>query len=217
LNLTLPDKVVYVEPLGRRVRGVRGGETVVDSDDAKLVHVSGELPRYVFPEKHVRVDAEPHPDVDGHVTVDWAAVDAWYEEDERVFVHPRDPYHRIDTFATSRRVEVRIDGETLASSTRALALFETALPVRYYLPRADVCMDALRPSSTVTECAYKGTARHWSAVLDSRETRDVAWTYEHDVRREGERVHGLIAFYNERVDFEVDGIRLDRPRTPWST
>jgi uncharacterized protein (DUF427 family) len=215
-NFAPPERVVFVEPLGRRVRGVRHGEVVVDSDDTKLVHVTGRLPRYVFPAKHVRIDAQPHPDVDGHVLVDWDAVDAWFEEDERVLVHPRDPYSRIDTFATSRRIEVRIEHELVASSTRAIALYETSLPVRYYVPRADVQVQLLRPSPTVTECAYKGTARHWSALLHGREVADVAWTYDDEVHREAEPVHGLIAFYNERVDLDVDGVKLERPQTQWS-
>ena len=215
-NLAPPDQVVLVEPLGRRVRAVRGGLVVVDSDDAKLAHVSGRLPRYAFPADHVRTEAEPDPDVEGHVTVEWDGVDAWFEEDERVLVHPRDPYHRIDTFATSRVVEVRVGGVLLARSTRARALHETALPVRHYLPRGDTRLEHLRPSPTVTECAYKGTARHWSAVVDGQVVEDVAWSYEDEVRREGEAVRWMIAFYDERVDIDVDGARRPRPTTAWS-
>jgi uncharacterized protein (DUF427 family) len=170
----------------------------------------------VFPAKHVHLEAQPHRDVEGHVTVAWDAVDAWFEEDERVFVHPRDPYHRIDTFSTSRRVEVRVEGVVLASSTRTKALYETALPIRYYFPRADVRLELLRASETITECAYKGAARHWSAAVKGELVSDVAWSYDDDVRREGEPVHGLVAFYNERVDLDVDGHRLERPHTSWS-
>src|SRR5262249_44437951 len=156
------------------------------------------------------------PDLDDHVLVAWDAVDAWFEEDERVFVHPRDPYHRIDGFGTSRRVEVRIDGVLVAASARVTALYETALPVRYYFPWADVRRDLLPRSETVTECAYKGAATHWSVTIAERVVEDVAWSYEHDVRREGEAIRGLIAFYNERVDMDLDGVRLERPRTKWS-
>lgn len=216
LNVELPDRVVYVEPLLRRVRGMRDGQTLVDSDDVALIHESGALPRYLFPAKHVHVEATLHPDIDDHVVVEWDAVDAWFEEDERVLVHPRDPYHRIDTFSTSRRVEVRVDGELLASSTRTKALYETSLPTRYYFPRADVRLDLLEPSDTVTECAYKGTARHWSARLGDRTIPDVAWSYDDEVRREGEAVRALIAFYDERVDLDVDGARQERPSTRWS-
>src|SRR5205823_4196142 len=115
-----------------------------------------------------------------------------------------------------RRIEVHIEGVLVASSTRARALHETSLPVRYYLPRADVRVDLLRPSDTVTECAYKGVARHWSAAVNGRVIDDVVWSYEDDVRRESERVRSLLAFYNERVDLDVDGIRQERPHTAWS-
>jgi uncharacterized protein (DUF427 family) len=216
LNFAPPEHVRYVEPLGRRVRAVRAGQTVIDSNDVKLVHETGRLPRYAFPAKDVDVDGETASGVDDHVVVAWDTVDAWFEEDERVFVHPRDPYHRIDTFATSRRVAIRVDNTLLASTTRARALFETGLPVRYYLPRADVQMALLRPSPTVTECAYKGTARHWTAYVGGELIEDVAWSYEDDLRREGEPVSGLIAFYNERVDLDVDDVRCERPMTAWS-
>ena len=217
LNFEPPPRVVLAEPVGRRVRAVRGGETVVDTDDALLVHVSDDLPRYALPAKHVHVESAPHPDVDGHVTVEWDAVDAWFEEDERVLVHPRDPYHRIDTFSTSRRLEVAVNGAQMAESTRTLALHETGLPVRYYFPRADVRLDRLVPSDTTSECAYKGSARHWSARVDDGELiPDIAWSYDDEVRREGEAVRGRVAFYTERVDLTVDGVAADRPHTPWS-
>jgi len=132
-----------------------------------------------------------------------------------VLVHPRDPYHRIDTYSTSRRISVSVNGMLVAESTRAEALFETSLPTRYYLPVDDVRMELLEPSETITQCAYKGTARHWSARIDDDLVPDVAWTYD-DVRREGEPVQGLIAFYNERLDLDVDGIRQERPHTRWS-
>lgn len=216
LNFDTPERVVYIEPFPRRVRATRGGQTVIDSDEVQLVHETGRLPRYVFPAKQVHVEAEASSEVEGHVVVAWDAVDAWFEEDERVLVHPRDPYHRIDTFSTSRRVEVRVDAVTVATSTRTKALYETALPVRYYFPAVDVQQSLLVPSDTVTECAYKGTARHWSVVVNGRTVPDVAWCYDDDVRREGEPVRALFAFYNERVDLDVDGSRQDRPRTAWS-
>jgi uncharacterized protein (DUF427 family) len=216
LNFEPPERAVLVEPLCRRVRAVRDGKVVVDCDDVKLVYVTGILPRYVFPAHDVQVESAPHPDVEGHVTVDWSAVDAWFEEDERVFVHPRDPYHRIDTFSTSRRIEVHLEDAVLAESTRVRALYETGLPIRYYFPRADVRLGLLEPSDTVTECAYKGAARHWSAAVNGDVASDVAWSYDDEVRREAELVQGRIAFYNERVDLVVNGQRLERPQTPWS-
>jgi uncharacterized protein (DUF427 family) len=213
---TPPPHVTFVEPLGRRLRGALGGRTVVDSHEARLLHETGKLPRYLVPEADTEVAGEPHPATPGHVTVPWDAVDAWFEEDERVLGHPRDPYHRIDTFATSRRVEIRLAGVLLASSTRPRVLCETSLPARWYLPRADVRVGLLVRSDTVTQCAYKGTANHWSAALDSGVVPDVAWSYDDEVRREAEDVRGMLCFYDERVDVAVDGVARERPHTAWS-
>ncbi len=156
LNFELPDYVLYVEPLGRRVRAIKQGQTVVDSDDALMVYETGKSARYLLPARDVQIPAEPFPNVDDHVTVAWSEADAWFEEDERIFGHPINPYHRIDTFRTSRRIEVSVNGVSLASSTRAKALHENGLAVRYYLPPADVNRALLIPSRTVTECRVQG-------------------------------------------------------------
>lgn len=200
------DRFVLVDPFARRVRAVKEGRTVVDSDKVELVHVSGSLPRYSFPKGDVQVESEEDPEAPGRVTVSWDAVDAWYEEDERVLVHPRDPYHRIDTFLTSRRVRVCFDSVELATSTRACALYETGLSPRWYLPRADVATALLEASPTVSQCPYKGTARYWSLRLDGRLVEDVAWSYEDEVRREGEPVRWLVAFDDTKVEVLVDGV-----------
>jgi uncharacterized protein (DUF427 family) len=204
-----PDHVVYVEEFPRRVRAVIAGRVVIDSDDAVLVHETGALPHYAFPAGRVDIDGDDEPHADGYVTVPWNDVDAWFEEDERVEVHPRDPCHRIDTFSTSRRIRVAIEGVTLAETTRSRALYETGLPDRFYLPSADVDMSLLEPSSTRTECPYKGTARHWSARIDDQLVDDVAWQYDREVRREAEPVRGFFTFYDDRTTIEVDGRRLD--------
>ena len=146
-----------------------------------------------------------------YVAFHWGLMDAWFEEDEEVFVHPRDPYHRIDVLQSSRTVEVAIDGCVLAESQRARILFETSLPPRYYLPRSDVRLDLLRASATRTGCAYKGyTTQYWAF-----DGRDVAWTYESPSAEVG-KIAGMIAFFNERVDLVIDGQSQPRPRTPWS-
>lgn len=203
-----PDHVVYVEDFPRRVRAVIAGRVVIDSDDTVLVHETGALPHYAFPAERADIDADDDPHADGYVTVPWDVVDAWFEEDERVEVHPRDPYHRIDTFSTSRRIRVTIEGVTLAETTRSRALYETGLPDRFYIPSADVDLSLLDPSPTRTECPYKGTARHWSARIDDQLVEDVAWQYDREVRREAEPVRGYFAFYDDRTTIEVDG-RLD--------
>lgn len=200
-----PEHVLYVEDFPRRVRAVVNGRTVIDSDEVVLVHETGDLPHYAFPAEAVDIDAETEPHADGYVNVPWEAVDAWFEEDERVEVHPRDPYHRIDIFSTSRRVRVALDGVTLAETTRSRALYETGLPVRFYVPSADVEVGLLETSPTRTECPYKGTAQHWSARIDGELVDDVAWQYDVEVRREAEPVRGQFAFYDDRTTIEVDG------------
>lgn len=158
---------------------------------------------------------ETAPSLAGHVVLDWDAVDAWFVEDERQRVHPRDPYKRIDVHESSRHVVVEAGGVQLAESRRPLLVFETGLPIRFYLPRDDVRMDRLAPSPTVTRCAYKGTAEHYHARGNGEDVEDAAWTYPSPEPGFGP-LQDLICFYDERVDLVVDGEELDRPETPWS-
>lgn len=151
------------------------------------------------------------PDLDGYVVVDFAAFDAWYEEDERNVAHPRDPFHRIEILHSSRHVELRCGGTTVAESTRPYLLFEPPLPVRYYLPPEDVRTDLLQPSDKRTYCAYKGEASYFSLG----DEQDVAWQYLRPLREAAE-ITGRIAFFNEQVDLVVDGEPVHRPVTPWS-
>jgi uncharacterized protein (DUF427 family) len=145
----------------------------------------------------------------------WNRMDHWYEEGEEVFVHPRDPYHRVDLVASDRHVRVSIDGELLAESRQALALFETNLPTRWYLPASDV-VAALEESDTITRCPYKGTARYWSVRLPSGElASDVIWYYPEPIA-DATRITGLLCFFNEKVDLELDGELQERPESPWS-
>jgi uncharacterized protein (DUF427 family) len=151
------------------------------------------------------------PDLAEHVLLDFAGFDAWFDEDEQVVSHPRDPFHRVDTRRSSRHVRVEVAGVRLAESSTPVLLFEPPLPVRFYLDPADVDTDLLRPSSTQSSCAYKGRADYWS--LDGHS--DIAWSYAEPLRDAAD-VAGRIAFFNERVDLVVDGRPLDRPVTPWS-
>jgi uncharacterized protein (DUF427 family) len=155
------------------------------------------------------------PDISGHVGIYWKAMDSWWEEDDQVFVHARDPYKRVDVLRSSRHVRVDVDGETVAESRRPLLLFETGLPTRYYLPRADVRLERLRPSGTVTACPYKGTATYFDVVLADRVHADLAWSYPTPIP-ECAKVEQAICFHNEHVDLHVDGELQERPRTPWS-
>jgi uncharacterized protein (DUF427 family) len=144
---------------------------------------------------------------------DWAVLDAWFEEDERVFVHPRNPYVRVDALRSTRPVRVEHDGLVLAESSSPVLVFETGLPTRYYLNRSEVDFDHLIPSDTVTECPYKGTTSgYWSIRVGETVHPDLAWTYDFPTRQLSP-IAGLISFYNEKVDITLDGIRLERPRT----
>ena len=221
----------------RWVRVRLGGETVADSRQPLLAWESGTVvPFYLFPPSAVRGDLLSDAGTDDgrrfydlpgapraawsyvdaghladHVAFDWHAMDNWYEEEEEVFVHARDPHKRVDVMESSRHVVVKIDGTVVADTHRPRLLFETGLPTRYYFPPEDVRTELLRPSEKHTQCPYKGTASYWSAEGEE----DVAWYYP-DPIPEQPKLAGLIAFFNERVDIEVDGERVERPETQWS-
>jgi uncharacterized protein (DUF427 family) len=157
----------------------------------------------------------PLEEIRGTVRLEWHAMEAWFEEDEEVYTHPRDPYTRVDILASTRRVQVQVDGVTVADSTSPRMLFETGLPVRYYLPRTDVSMDLLELTETVTHCPYKGQAETWSVRAGETVHQDLAWTYPAPLP-ESQKVGGLVAFYNEKVDIIVDGVIQERPSTKFS-
>ncbi|HEX3826280.1 MAG TPA: DUF427 domain-containing protein [Sporichthyaceae bacterium] len=149
------------------------------------------------------------------VRLDWPAMDEWFEEDEPIYVHPRDPYTRVDVLASSRHVRIEVDGVVVARSTQPRILFETGLPPRYYLPLTDLRMDLLRPSELQTQCPYKGTAGYWSLQIGGRSYPDLVWTYRTPLP-ESQKIAGLACFYNEKVDLYLDGQLQDRPRTHFS-
>jgi uncharacterized protein (DUF427 family) len=152
----------------------------------------------------------------GMMRIDWAALDAWYEEDEQIFVHPRDPYTRVDAVRSTRPLRIELDGVVLAESSSPVMVFETGLPTRYYLNRTDVRFEHLRPSETVSSCPYKGrTTGYWSFVADGNVQPDVAWSYDFPTTAVLP-IAGLIAFYNEQVDVFLDGELLERPQTHFS-
>ena len=198
-----------VEPSKKRVRAYLGGQVVADSTRPLLVWEKPGYPSYFLPEADVRLDLVPpqavrtDDEVSGHVRLAWAAMDAWFEEDEEVYVHPRSPYVRVDVLPSSRRVRVEIDGVVLGDSRRPTVLHETGLVPRWYLPKVDVRMDLLVATDTRTACPYKGWAEYWSARVGDRVVDDIAWSYRTPLL-EAERVAGLVCFYNERVDLFVD-------------
>jgi uncharacterized protein (DUF427 family) len=157
----------------------------------------------------------PVDGLSGTVRFEWAALDAWFEEDERVFVHPRNPYTRVDAVRSTRSVRIELDGAVLAESSSPVMVFETGLPTRYYLNRTETNFAYLVPTGTVTECPYKGTTTYWSVRVGETVHPDLAWCYEFPTRALS-AIAGLIAFYNEKVDILLDGQLLTRPTTHFS-
>ncbi len=155
------------------------------------------------------------PELRDYVAFYWDRADAWYEEDDEVFKHARDPYHRVDVLNSSRHVQVLVGGVLVAESRRPRLLFETGLPVRYYLPKLDVRLDLLEVSPKRTRCPYKGEAVYWSVRAGGKLHEDIVWSYPAPVP-ETPKIENLLAFYNEKADLVVDGVLQERPVTKWS-
>ncbi|NJC69041.1 DUF427 domain-containing protein [Planosporangium thailandense] len=229
------DKQGRIERGRKRVRAYLAGELVADTTRPLLVWEKPFYPQYYIPAADVRAslvatgtgDGEvldvvvergkaagaarrfpdaPDPLLRDAVRLDFAAMDEWLEEDEPIYVHPRDPYSRVDILASSRHVRVEIDGVTVADSRAPRILFETGLPPRFYLPLPDLRLDLLRSSDTQTHCPYKGTATYWSVEVNGRVHPDLVWTYRTPLP-ESQKIAGLACFYNEKVDLFVDGVR----------
>jgi uncharacterized protein (DUF427 family) len=158
----------------------------------------------------------PVAGVAGTFRFDWEALDSWFEEDEEVFVHPRNPFTRVDAIRSTRTVRVELEGAVLAESSSPVMVFETGLPTRYYLNQTEVDFAHLQKTETVTACPYKGTtSNYWSVVLGETVHSDLAWSYDFPTRQLLP-IAGLISFYNEKVDIILDGERLPRPETHFS-
>jgi uncharacterized protein (DUF427 family) len=222
---------VRVEQGAKRIRAYLGGELVADTTRPLLVWEKPYYPTYYFPADDVRIELltadsdgdatftvtaggkeavaaarretnSPVEELRDAIRLEWRAMDAWFEEDEEVFVHARDPHTRIDALPSSRHVRVEVDGVTVAESSSPTLLFETGLPTRYYLPKPHVRMELLTPTDTTSRCPYKGEAEYWSLAT----VADIAWSYPTPLP-ESERVAGLICFYPEKVDLYVDGVK----------
>ena len=233
---------VRIEQCAKRIRAYLAGEVVVDTTTALLVWENPSYPAYYLPIADVRATLIPSAEDDVFdikagdrvvrgaarqyaaspiealrptMRIDWHAMDEWLEEDEPVYTHPRSPYTRVDTLTSSRRVQVTVDGVTVADSQRPTILFETGLPPRFYLPLSDVRVDLLRPSEKQTSCPYKGTASYWSLDVNGTVYPDFVWMYRSPLA-ESQKIAGLVCFYNEKVDLTVDGKAFVRPRTVFS-
>lgn len=149
--------------------------------------------------------------LEGLVRVDWDAPDAWFEEDEEIFVHPRNPYVRVDALRSNRRIRVELDGLVLADAASCVLVFETGLPTRYYLDRTAVDLTHFEASSTQTPCPYKGrTSAYWSVRVGDELHKDLAWAYDFPTPALAS-IAGLVAFYNEKVDIVLEGNRSSGP------
>jgi uncharacterized protein (DUF427 family) len=167
------------------------------------------------PRAALRYEDSPIEELRDLIRLEWDSMDAWFEEDEEVFTHPRNPYTRVDILASSRHVRVEVDGITVAESSSPRLLFETGLPPRYYLPKPHVRMDLLTPTDTESHCPYKGQAEWWSVRGGDAVRADLAWSYRTPLP-ESQKIAGLVAFYNEKVDIYVDGVLQERPHTKFS-
>lgn len=211
--------VGHIEPVPRRIRARFGGRWIVDTTNALYVWEWSPYPQYLIPARDAEVAALPddaawpHEGRADYLRIEWEAVDGWFEEDEQVFVHPRNPYARVDALRSTRAVRVELEGLVLAESPAPVMVFETGLPTRHYLERTDVHFEHLRPSDTVTECPYKGrTSATWSIQTPAGLHADLAWSYDFPTRQLLP-IAGLVAFYDEKVDVFVEGIRQERPKT----
>lgn len=238
-----------VQPVPRRIRGMRHGVLVFDTIGASYVWEHAAYPQYWVPLADVTpgllvpegfhqqspwgsvetyalevggelvaraakvVVESRHPRLEQAVRFNWAALDAWFEEDEQIHVHARSPYVRVDCLRSTRPLRIELAGTVLAETSSPVMLFETGLPTRYYINRTDVRFDQLLPSDTETACPYKGTtSQYWSADIGGTRTADIAWAYDYPYTAVAP-IAGLVAFYNEKVDIHLDGRLLDRPPT----
>jgi uncharacterized protein (DUF427 family) len=153
---------------------------------------------------------DKRPDFSGYLAFDWKAMDHWFEEEEEVFLHARNPYHRIDTIKSSRHVKVFIDGVKIADTNGPFLLFETSLPTRYYIPLEDVEQAYLTPTDTHSVCPYKGTASYYSMTVNGETYKDIIWTYPEPIP-EAPRLKGTASFWPEkdkRIQIFVDGEKV---------
>ena len=238
----LPDRLLFAEPLRRRMRVRFGDQWIADSEDVVLLHEPGRYPVAYFPlgdiadgvlepsgytTSHrdlgatswytVRAGSQSKPRaawqhselpdyagvLTGRVAFAWRAMDAFYEEDQRIVGHAADLYHRIDIRPSSRHLVVRHGDRMIADTTHALVLYESGFAPRWYVPRADVDESALTPVQTQTFCPYKGVCSYY----DIGDARAAAWSYL-DAWPEVGRVAGYISFEPDKVQVHLDDTRL---------
>ncbi|KAL0060173.1 hypothetical protein AAF712_013020 [Marasmius tenuissimus] len=231
----------HVEPCLKRVRALFGGTFIVDSRKAKLVWEHPRFPYIYFPKEEVpqkylksrsgdkntfdvvvgsrKAEGavkvfEGDSKLSGLLKIEFWAMDGWFEEDEQIFVHPKDPYKRVDVLQSSRHVRVEVNGVEVANTHRPRFLYETGLPIRTYIPKTDCRLDLLVPSDLTTQCPYKGIANYYHVQTspDKTPTKNIVWWYRNP-SLECAAINGFAAFYDEKVDVWVDGEKQTRPQT----
>jgi uncharacterized protein (DUF427 family) len=200
----LPAEVVYVEPHPRRVQALRGGQPVIDTEHALLVHRRNHPLSYAFPTEEVfDLPSQPVPEAAGFVQVPWDAVDTWLEEGRELVHYPPNPYHRVDCRPTTRRLRVQVADVTLVDTDDTIIVFETALEPRLYVDPARVRTDLLRRSDTSSYCNYKGLATYWAVMLGDTVVHDVAWSYL-DPPPETSPIRRFFSFDAARADVHAE-------------
>ncbi|KAI4813393.1 DUF427-domain-containing protein [Aureobasidium sp. EXF-8845] len=134
--------------------------------------------------------------------VHFSTADQWLEEDTPIFVHPKDPFKRIDILHCSRRLRISINNTVIAESPFCMQLYETGLRTRYYIPLTAIHNEVLRPSETITQCPYKGEAEYYDVVIGGEVYKDIVWYYTRPTV-ECTSIAGLCCFYNEKVDMMI--------------
>ena len=238
----LPQRLLYVEPLRRRMRVRFGGTCAAESEHVLLLFEPGKYPVAYF----TQADISPrvlersehttlHPDLGltawyairaggqqamraawQHVDLPsyagelreriafaWRAMDAFYEEDERILGHAADSYHRIDIRQSSRNLVVRHQDRVIADTKRPIALYESGFAPRWYVLRADIDESALTFVEHQTFCPYKGLCSYY----DIGDARLAAWSYR-EAYSEVERISGLVSFEPDIVSVQLDGVQL---------
>jgi uncharacterized protein (DUF427 family) len=156
------------------------------------------------------------PKIQGYLSFYWDLMDAWYEEEQQVYAHARDPYKRVDILPSSRHVRILLGSVTIAETHHPLLLLETGLPTRYYIPQQDILMECLEPTETTTRCPYKGMATYWSVSIGEMIFKDIVWSYQEPLPEYTPIAH-FLCLYNERVDaIYVDDELMPVPKTIWS-
>ncbi|KAI9753345.1 MAG: hypothetical protein M4579_005203 [Chaenotheca gracillima] len=148
----------------------------------------------------------------GLVRIEFGAVDSWYEEDQEIYVHPKDPYKRVDVLPSSRKVTVKVDGQTIAESSNVMCLYETGLPTRHYLPQTAVDWNLLTPSDVITKCPYKGEANYFDVEVKGKKHRGLVWWYRYPTP-ESIAIAGRVCAYDEKVDTYIDDVLQERPKS----